>query len=77
MSGNPRQGLDTSLVDALLARRSRRFGTGMRLNGGPLAYQSIQPPQPGYWYYCPSAGAYYPAVGSCPEPWVPVPPSGG
>ena len=36
-----------------------------------------QPPQPGYWYYCPSAGAYYPTVGSCPEPWVPVPPSGG
>jgi hypothetical protein len=35
-----------SLVDALLARRSRRFGKGMRLNGGPLAFQSSQPPQP-------------------------------
>lgn len=35
-----------SLVDTLLARRSRRFGKGMRLNGGPLAYQSTQPPQP-------------------------------
>jgi len=35
-----------SLVDALLARRSRRFGKGMRLNGGPLAFQSAQPPQP-------------------------------
>jgi hypothetical protein len=31
--------------------------------------------EPGYWYYCPSAGAYYPTVPSCPEPWVPVPAS--
>jgi hypothetical protein len=29
-----------SLLDALLARRSRRFGKGMCLNGGPLAYES-------------------------------------
>lgn len=29
-------------------------------------------PQPRYWYYCPSAGAYWPTVPSCPEPWVPV-----
>ena len=29
-----------SLLDALLSRRSRRFGKGMRLNGGPLAYES-------------------------------------
>jgi hypothetical protein len=28
----------------------------------------------GYWYYCPSAGAYYPYVESCPEAWVEVPP---
>ena len=28
---------------------------------------------PVYWYYCPSYGAYYPGVTSCPEPWVPVP----
>jgi hypothetical protein len=27
-----------------------------------------------YWYYCQSAGAYYPSVPSCPEPWVKVPP---
>jgi hypothetical protein len=27
----------------------------------------------GYWYYCPSAQAYYPYVAACPEPWVPVP----
>jgi hypothetical protein len=34
------------LLEALLNRRSRRFGKGMRLNGGPLAYASGQPPQP-------------------------------
>jgi len=28
---------------------------------------------PDYWYYCPSYGAYYPNVPSCPVPWVPVP----
>ena len=28
---------------------------------------------PSYWYYCPSYGAYYPSVTSCPEPWVTVP----
>src|SRR5437588_7039176 len=32
------------LLDALLARRSRRFGKGMRLNGGPLAYASMHEP---------------------------------
>jgi hypothetical protein len=31
------------------------------------------PPPPAYWYYCPSAGAYYPNVPSCDEPWLPVP----
>ena len=35
-----------SLLDALLARRSHRFGKGMRLNGGPLAYESAQEPVP-------------------------------
>lgn len=34
------------LLDALLARRSRRFGKGMRLNGGPLAYESAHEPEP-------------------------------
>ncbi len=34
------------LLAALLERRSRRFGRGFTLNGGPLAYQSRQPPQP-------------------------------
>jgi hypothetical protein len=35
-----------SLLNALLARRSRRFGKGMRLNGGPLAYESMHEPAP-------------------------------
>ena len=35
----------------------------------PPAYSAPAPPA--YWY-CPSAGAYYPDVPSCPEPWVPV-----
>ena len=30
-------------------------------------------PAPAYWYYCQSAGGYYPDVPSCAEPWVPVP----
>ena len=32
-------------------------------------------PAPNYWYYCPSYGAYYPNVTSCPTEWVPVPAS--
>ena len=43
----------------------------------PLVY--IEPPQTtqpaAYWYYCPSAKAYYPQVSSRPEPWIPVPPT--
>jgi hypothetical protein len=34
------------LLDALIERRSRRFGGGMSLNGGPLAYDSTHAPQP-------------------------------
>jgi hypothetical protein len=34
------------LLDALIERRSRRFGSGMSLNGGPLAYDSTHAPQP-------------------------------
>jgi hypothetical protein len=36
------------------------------------------PQQQGYWYFCPSANAYYPYVQQCPEGWqavAPVPPS--
>ncbi|HEX5913534.1 MAG TPA: hypothetical protein VFY54_10445, partial [Rubrobacter sp.] len=34
------------LVEALIERRSRHFGNGMRLNGGPLSYMSVRPSQP-------------------------------
>jgi hypothetical protein len=34
------------LLDALLHRRSRRFAKGMKLNGGPLAFASAEPPDP-------------------------------
>ena len=34
------------LLDALIHRRSRRFGKSMKLNRGPLAYSSQHPPQP-------------------------------
>jgi hypothetical protein len=34
------------LLQALIDRRSRRFGTGMRLNGGPLAFASTVGPYP-------------------------------
>lgn len=34
------------LYDALLNRRSRRFGKGMHLDGGPLEYASAQAPEP-------------------------------
>lgn len=34
------------LLDALIERRSRRFGSGMTLNGGPLAYESAHTPEP-------------------------------
>ena len=33
-----------------------------------------QQPSESYWYYCGSAGAYYPTAPSCPEPWIKVPP---
>src|SRR5438067_5544829 len=37
---------NSTLLDALVARRSRRFGRGMHLNGGPLAYASAHEPAP-------------------------------
>jgi hypothetical protein len=49
MSDHPapcERGAQATLVDALLSRRSRRFGLGMHLNAGPLAYQSTRSPQP-------------------------------
>jgi hypothetical protein len=35
-----------SLLNALRERRSRRFAPGLRLNGGPLAFESRRPPAP-------------------------------
>jgi len=45
----------------------------------PPVYVTQPPPAPApqeqaYWYYCPTAKAYYPNVQSCPEAWVKVPP---
>lgn len=43
----------------------------------PQVYIERPPASPeagGYWYYCQSAGKYYPNVATCPEPWVKVPP---
>jgi len=34
---------------------------------------TYQAPAQTYWYYCPSYGAYYPSVQTCPDAWVPVP----
>ena len=34
------------LIQALLNRRSRRFGKGMTLDGGELSYTSRHPPEP-------------------------------
>ncbi len=41
-----RHALDFPLVDAVLNRRSRRFGLGMNLEHGPLAHRSSHPPLP-------------------------------
>jgi hypothetical protein len=48
----------------------------------PPVYVQQAPPAPAppaatadqFWYYCQSAGGYYPSVGNCPEAWVRVPP---
>jgi hypothetical protein len=68
--------------------RSHVFiGVGPAFVWGPWwAYPYVPPPvvvepappvyvqrAPAYWYYCPSAGAYYPNVQTCNQPWVPVP----
>ncbi len=44
----------------------------------PSVYVEQTPPgartSDGYWYYCKSAGAYYPSVSDCAEDWIKVPP---
>lgn len=42
----------------------------------PVYIQPSPPAPPAYWYYCSSAGAYYPTVQTCPEPWLQVAPRG-
>jgi len=40
----------------------------------PTVYIQAPPEPTAYWYYCPSAQAYYPQTATCQEPWVKVPP---
>jgi len=40
----------------------------------PVYVQPSPAPPQSYWYYCPSAAAYYPSVQTCPEAWIKVPP---
>jgi hypothetical protein len=37
-------------------------------------YAASPPPTRSYWYYCPSAGGYYPYVSGCPGGWLTVVP---
>lgn len=62
-------------------RFDRRFH-GSVIIGAPFYWPPVYPyydppayeaPPASYWYYCRSAGAYYPTVQSCAEAWVPVP----
>ena len=36
----------------------------------PVVIVPPRPVYPGVWYYCASAGTYYPQVGYCPEGWT-------
>jgi hypothetical protein len=40
------ENLDLSLIEAIMGRRSRRFGLGMEIPSGPLAYKSAHEPVP-------------------------------
>lgn len=41
----------------------------------PPAPPAAPPAPQSYWYYCSSAGAYYPSVQTCPEAWIKVAPT--
>ena len=46
----------------------------------PSVYIQQQQPSPAaaeppYWYFCPSAKAYYPSIQQCSEAWIMVPPT--
>jgi len=56
------------LGDAVLAQQKDTLDAVQRVRA------KAQRPTQSYWYYCPSASAYYPTTPTCPEPWVKVPP---
>jgi|SRR5262245_34211307 len=58
------------LGDAFLTQQKDTMDAVQRLRA------KAQQPSQSYWYYCPSAGAYYPTVPTCPQPWIKVPPRG-
>jgi hypothetical protein len=39
----------------------------------PVYAPSVVPAVQQYWYFCPTANAYYPYVATCPGGWQPVP----
>lgn len=62
------------------------LGAGLVLGALALSAEARQPPPApvilaparlaeGYWYYCGSAGAYYPYTQHCPEGWRAVSPT--
>jgi hypothetical protein len=56
------------LSDAFLAQQKDTKDTNQHVRAkAPL-------PSEAYWYCCPGVAAYYPAVLTCPEPWIKVPP---
>jgi hypothetical protein len=56
------------LGDAFLAQQKDTMDAIQRVRA------KAQQPPASYWYYCPSARAYYPTAPACPEPWIKVPP---
>jgi hypothetical protein len=54
-------------------REHRRFGFGSDFFDDGDYPDAAGDQEPAYW--CPSYGAYYPSVTSCPESWEPVPAS--
>jgi hypothetical protein len=56
------------LGDAFRAQPSEAMDAIRRLRA-----KAQQSPQ-SYWYYCPSARAYYPTAPTCPEEWIKVAP---
>jgi Protein of unknown function (DUF3300) len=56
------------LGDAFLAQQKDTMDAIQRVRA------KAQQPPASYWYYCPSARAYYPTAPTCPEPWIKVPP---